>query len=72
LFVRGLASGGNEITRNGKGKKMGFDCLPLTRLGETVFIRECSRDKYSMCNVISREKERGTNMKATETVFKGK
>ena len=42
---------------------MGFDCLPLTRSGERVFIRECSRDRRSMCGVSSGGKRERTDVK---------
>jgi len=36
--------------------KLVLDCLPLTRSGGRVFICECGRDKYSMCEVSSGKK----------------
>ena len=46
-----------ETGKTEREGKLGFDCLPLTRSGERVFIRECSRDKYSTIGVSSRENE---------------
>jgi len=56
--------GGNDSTKTDGERKMGFDCLVLTRPGEGVYIRKCSRDKYSTCNVSRGGKGRKTNVMA--------
>ena len=41
-----------------KGRKLGSYCIPLTRLYGAVFVRKCSRDMSSTCEVSSGERGR--------------